>query len=128
MPKTRADLINGVLEDLRVIGDGETASAESTAAVDNRIDAVLSDLADRGICYIADAGDPGPSGGSIEDSAFNYLVPLIANWCSSKFGQAFDIATVNFCEDRLEVLTKAVNRGPRVAKIDSALLVRRRGR
>lgn len=57
MAKTRADLVNEALSQLKVVGAGQSASAEDYAAVDGKVDAVLAELAVRNVATIPNLND-----------------------------------------------------------------------
>jgi hypothetical protein len=75
---TRAQLITQALTDLGVIAEGQSVSDNDTSKMDGYIDAAMSELADLEIYYVADYGQPGPTGGNIEASAFLSLARYLA--------------------------------------------------
>lgn len=98
MTKTRAELINRALQELRVVASGQPAAAEDAAFVDTEIDAVMADLAARAIYYWGDDNE-------IPDEAFSHLGVLVAMASAGAFGQSPDETRRLLAEQRLRNLT-----------------------
>lgn len=80
MTKTRDQLVARSLEKLRVVGSGQTASAEDTALVDAVVDPVMSSLATR---QVFSWGDPD----ELPDEAFEHLADCVAHAAAPDFGK-----------------------------------------
>lgn len=106
MSKSRADVINDVLRELLILGNGETADPDDVALVDAKVDGVVADLAKRDIYAVADAGLLGPSGGEIEDECAPYLAVVLAQWCAPSFLKPRNWGELKMAEGLLEVLAK----------------------
>lgn len=87
---TRAQLAIQALTDLGVIAEGQSVSDSDTSKMDGYIDAAMSELADLGIYYVADYGQPGLIGGNIEASAFLALSRYLAKAAAMGFNLAGD--------------------------------------
>lgn len=81
MAYTREQWVNGALQELGVVGAGQTASAEDAKAVDDRIPSVMDDLAIRSVWVV---GDPD----QIDAAAYNHLVLILAQAVARQFGMA----------------------------------------
>jgi hypothetical protein len=78
--KTREELVNRALEELGVVGAGQTAAAEDYAVVDDAVEPVMSDLATRDVWVW---GDPD----EYDEDAFEHLAVLLANAKARPFGK-----------------------------------------
>lgn len=87
---TRAQLAIQALTDLGVIAEGQSVSDNDMNKIDGYIDAAMSELADLEIFYVADFGQPGPSGGNIDASAFLSLSRYLAKAAATGFNLAGD--------------------------------------
>jgi hypothetical protein len=121
MSKTRTELKTAALEDLLVIGTGETASAEDLAAVETYVDPMLAALNAEGIYFNADPNE-------VEDEAFIYLAGLLAQHCAPRFGKALQPAMVAYFEGRLKSVARANKGSGQRLKVDRGLLFGRRSR
>jgi len=77
--KTRAELVARALSELGVVGSGQTASAEDTQTVDNEVEPMFDNLAQRNVFQW---GDPD----QIDDNAFVFLARWLANSIGRPFG------------------------------------------
>lgn len=80
MSKTRVELVDQILSRLQILQWGQTASDQDIQKVDALIDPAVAKLASLQIYYVSDVGEPGPTGGAIEDEAFFPLADYIANF------------------------------------------------
>lgn len=103
---SREQLVLGALQELGVVGSGQTPEAEDAKAVDDRINSVMADLAKRNVWVW---GDPD----QIDDAAYNHLVMIMANTTgiSRQFGVAADDAARVYAEDRLKELRMVQDAG-----------------
>jgi hypothetical protein len=99
--KTRAQLVARALEKLKVVGSGQTASAEDTLLVDKVIDPLMSDLMARGIFSWGDEDE-------LPEEAFEHLSELLANATAGDFGKSSDEGRRQMAEGRLK-LTEGVS-------------------
>ena len=97
MAKTRAMLVTRALEKLRVVGSGQTASAEDTQLVDKVVEPLMEDLSSRGIFAWGDEND-------LAENAFEHLAELLANATAGDFGKAASEQTRMLAEGRLRLL------------------------
>lgn len=104
MTKTREQLVSRALQKLKVVGTGQTASAEDTQLVDDEIEPVMADLAARGIWTW---GDPD----EIDDAAFVHLADIIANSVAGDFGMQQDETVRLSAERRLRQLETSILSG-----------------
>jgi hypothetical protein len=95
----QTQLISHVLEDLGVIGAGETAATEDSTAVSNRIAAVVADLSTRRIVTIADTN-------AIAAAVFPGLVRILAEDVAPKFGRATDLKAIAAAEALLGAVAR----------------------
>lgn len=102
--KSRQQLISRALEELGVVGAGQTASAEDTATIDEAIEPVMSDLATRNIYAW---GDPD----EYDEDAFEHLAVLLANAKSRPYGLVPSEETRLLAERRLRQLNLYVLSG-----------------
>jgi hypothetical protein len=129
MSKTRVDLINQALTNLGILAQGQSPEAENIAKMDAIVDPALSELAGLDVYYAQDAGEAGPSGGAIEDSAFLSIADYLANRACSAFNLPADTkmqALSQIAEDKLRTLA-APSRTLRTLRTDPALQPRRIG-
>lgn len=119
--KTRAELVTATLEELQIIGVNETASAEDSQAVLDRMDSVFADLGARNVVLQNIASD-------IPDEAFDHLAAILAWRLASRFGQGGNAALMarsGEAEAALRTISR-INRGTRQElRVDSALTSRR---
>lgn len=107
--KTREELITEALDQLGIIVPGQAPSATIMNKVDTLVDPVLEQLAELDIYYVDDAGEVGPSGGSIRSSAFMALGAYLANAAAAKFNLPADTklkALALEAEQTLRTLTR----------------------
>lgn len=112
--KTRAQLVAMALDDLLVVGAGQSAEDEDIEKVDSRFDGLMGELSSRGICTIADENE-------IPIEWTGPLSELLASECAKAFGKQKMPAEIRTeTEDRLQVM---VNRSDldKKLKIDPAL-------
>lgn len=86
MSYTRAQLVNQALTKLSIIAEGQAPSDGDVSKMDGIVNAAMAMLAALDIFYVADFGQLGPTGGTIEDEAF---LPL-ATWLARKACEAFN--------------------------------------
>lgn len=104
MPYSREQWVLGALQELSVVGAGQTPSAEDAKTVDDRIQSVISDLSIRAVWSI---GNPD----SIDDQAYNHLCIILAQAVASQFGIAPDEMARVMAEGRLKELRRPVDAG-----------------
>lgn len=128
MPKTRAELINQCLTNLGVIAEGQSIDADLVSKMDTIVDPALAELAELNIYYTQDAGDIGPSGGAIEDSAFLSLASYIANAACAAFNLPADqkMQALSMLAEGKLITLSAPARTNRTLRIDPAV-TRHRG-
>jgi|SRR6266403_760713 len=80
MSKTRAELINQILDRLQILVWGQAPSDEDVQKVDRLVDGAVAKLAALQIYYVQDPGSLGPVDGAIEDEAFLPLADYIASF------------------------------------------------
>lgn len=127
--KTRAQLINQSLTNLGVLAEGQSITADLVNKMDGVVDPAISELSALDIYYVQDAGDVGPSGGDIEDSAFLSLAAYIANAACAAFNLPADQkmqALSSLAEQKLITLSRP-GRTLRTLRVDPALRARRIG-
>src|SRR5690242_1198561 len=112
MALTKADIVKEVLEDLVVLGVGETASNSDIAAVTVRFGPMVADLVRREICYDFDES-------AIPAEYFNHLVKILKNIAGPKFGAKDE--REQRLEAELALKELSPNPRPRELKIDRAL-------
>lgn len=95
--KSREQLVNRALEELGVYDFGQAPGAEEYAKIDNIVEPVLADLAERNVCPF---GDPD----EIEDKSFVHLGVILASYAPDGFGRKPDEAGRLAAESRLRVL------------------------
>jgi len=81
--KTRLQLINEAASKLQIVGDGQPLDAESEGKLDDKIDALLLQLASERIAEVANDE-------AIPSDWFDPIASLLANRARSDFGQQFD--------------------------------------
>lgn len=81
--KTRNQLINKALENLHVIGTGQSAEADDHAKMDEVVDPLLEQLAVDEVVEIANPDE-------IPNAIFLPLAELLANAAASGFSQDYD--------------------------------------
>lgn len=116
--KTRAELINQVLNRLQILQWGQSASDQDVQKVDVIVDPAVAKLASLGIYYVQDAGEIGPSGGEIEDEAFLPLADYIASYHRLADERLQALAMI--AEDNLRTLA-APKRTLRTLRVDPAV-------
>jgi hypothetical protein len=75
-------LVTRVLEKLKIVGSGQTGSAEDALLVDKVIDPVMSSLATRQIFSWGDEDE-------LPDEAFEHLADCVAFACAGDFGKSY---------------------------------------
>jgi hypothetical protein len=124
MSKTRAELINQVLDRLNILVWGQTPSDEDVQKVDRLVDGAVAKLAALNIYYVQDPGTLGPSDGAIEDEAFLPLADYIAQFHLIADARIQALAII--AESDLRTLA-APARTLRTLRVDAALVTPRRG-
>lgn len=124
MSKTRAELINQVLDRLQILVDGQAASDQDVQKVDLLVDTGISQLAALDIYYVQDAGSLGPADGAIEDEAFLALADYITQF--HLLADARIQALAILAESNLRILA-APARTLRTLRVDPSLTPRRIG-
>lgn len=125
-PKTRRELIDQVLANLRVLAYGQAPAAEEIAKVDGIVDPALAELATDEIAYVADPGRSGPLSGEIDPAQFLSLADYIAFRVAPQFGLAGDAALAALSSQAKDKL-RSLNRPPgtqRTLSVDRALTFR----
>jgi len=124
MSKSRAELIDQAIINLGVLQPDQTTTPENIAKMDTVVDPAIAELAELEIYYVSDAGDVGPSGGEIEDSAFLSLANYIANAACAAFNLPADAkmqVLATQAEAKLRTLS-APTRARKTLQVDAALL------
>jgi hypothetical protein len=124
MSKSRAELINQVLDRLNILVWGQAPSDEDVQKVDRLVDGAVAKLAALDIYYVQDPGTLGPSDGAIEDEAFLPLADYIAQF--HLIADARIQALAQIAEGDLRTIA-APARTLRTLRVDPALLTTRRG-
>jgi hypothetical protein len=124
MSKSRAELINQVLDRLNILVWGQAPSDEDVQKVDRLVDGAVAKLAALNIYYVQDPGTLGPSDGAIEDEAFLPLADYIAQF--HLIADARIQALAQIAEGDLRTIA-APARTLRTLRVDPALLTPRRG-
>lgn len=96
--KSRENLVNRALQKLRVLGAGQTASAEDYKVVDDVVEPVLSELSTRSVYGY---GNPD----NIEDDAFEHLATCLAQASAPDFGLEPDDGLRLMAETRLREIS-----------------------
>lgn len=123
MSKTRAELINQVLDRLQILVYGQTASNEDVQKVDLLVDTAIAQLAALDIYYVADPGEVGPLDGAILDEEFLPLADYIAQF--HLLADTRTQALAQIAEANLRKLA-APARTLRTLRVDPAVIPRRR--
>lgn len=97
MTKTRVQLVERALRKLGALPAGQSAAPEDALVVDDEIDGLMADLAERNI-YVW--GDPD----QIEEAAFVHLADILANSVARTFGVQQDEVVRRAAESRLKLL------------------------
>lgn len=106
MTYSREKLVLLALEELGVPGAGQTPSAEDKKTIDDKMNSVMDDLAQRNI-YVW--GDPDQT----EDAATIHLAKILANASARSFGQVEDETVRLLAESRLRALRQMIVTGER---------------
>jgi hypothetical protein len=101
---SREQLVLRALRELRVVGAGQSASAEDAQAVDDDVEPVLSDLAARNVWQW---GDPD----QIDEAAAVHIAVILANSVAGQFGQPSDEIKRLSAEARLKELDSVTDAG-----------------
>lgn len=97
MTQTRERLVARALEKLKVVGSGQTASAEDTQFVDEVVEPMMADLGARNIFAWGNEDE-------LPDDAFEHLAGLLANSCAEDFGKVNDENKRVLLETRLRMI------------------------
>lgn len=124
MSKTRAEVINQVLDRLQILVYGQSPSDEDIQKVDRLFDGAVAQLNSLDIYYVSDPGTLGPSDGAIEDEAFLPLADYIAQF--HLLADTRQQALAQIAEENLRILA-APPRTRRTLRVDPALTPRRYG-
>lgn len=112
MSYTRAQLVNKALGKLSILTEGQAPSDGDVSKMDGIVDAAMAMLAALEIYYVADYGQLGPSGGTIEDESFLPLASWLARKACEDFNQPADEKMET--ESRLaEADLRTISRPPR---------------
>lgn len=96
--RTRAQLVTRALQKLKVVGSGQTASAEDSQLVDDVVGPVLQSLSRRAIFQWGDEDD-------LPEEAFEHLADCVAHAAAPDFGKSYgDDAALRGFERRLREL------------------------
>jgi hypothetical protein len=87
---TRAQLVNKALGKLSVLSEVQAPSDGDVAKMDLVVNGAMAMLAALDIYYVADFGQLGPTGGTIEDEAFLPLATWLARKACEDFNQPAD--------------------------------------
>lgn len=104
MSYSREALVLLALEELGVPGAGQTPSAEDKATVDNKLNSVMDDLAQRNI-YVW--GNPDET----DDASAVHFAVCLAQACCREFGQPKDEGVRLLAEARLMELRPYIDAG-----------------
>lgn len=114
--KTRAELINQVLDNLGILVPSQSPTDENVDRIDKLLDAVLASLANREIVYIADAGSPSPpTGGEFDETIFLAVADMVALRVAGAFNLAGD-ANLQRLADQSEEELRVIGRPPPTRK------------
>lgn len=122
MSKSRAELINQILDRLQILVYGQAPSDQDVQKADLLVDGAVSQLAALDIYYVQDAGSLGPADGAIEDEAFLALADYIAQF--HLLADARIQALAILAESNLRILA-APARTLRTLRVDPSLTPRR---
>lgn len=126
---TRAQLAIQALTDLGVVAEGQSISDNDMTKMDGYIDAAMQELADLEIYYVADYGQPGPTGGNIEASAYLSLSRYLAKAAAMGFNLAGDpkiTAEAQEAEAKLRTLSRPPRSKARL-RVDTYVIGPNRG-
>lgn len=104
MAYSREELVLLALKELGVPGTGQTASAEDKGTVNDKLNSVMDDLAQRNIYAW---GDPDQT----EDAAALHLAAILANASAREFGLPQDETRRIMAENRLRGLKQVIVTG-----------------
>lgn len=110
----REELIELAADELNVSAIGQTLSPEDHAKIDGKIDGLLSNLASRGVIYLASADD-------IPDQCAEALGILLADQCARTFGKPRDISLREKMEEELRVISRRMPATRDTLAVDAAL-------
>lgn len=122
MSKSRAELINQILDRLQILVYGQAPSDQDVQKADLLVDGAVAQLAALDIYYVQDAGSLGPADGAIEDEAFLALADYIAQF--HLLADARMQALAILAESNLRILA-APARTLRTLRVDPSLTPRR---
>jgi hypothetical protein len=97
--KTRAQLVVMASEELMIVGEGQSLEDGDRIKIDAKVDGLLGELADRGVCYV-------PNEGYIPSEFANPLATLLAVECSPIFGKQKDYNAREDAENRLRIIVR----------------------
>jgi len=118
--KTREQLVAMALDDLLVVGSGQSPEAEDQQKVDSRVDVLFAELAARGVVTIADDQD-------IPIEWCGRLSELLADECARAFGkQKMSPEERDEIEDRLQTIVMFGDIATYRLKVEPPLKTRRR--
>jgi hypothetical protein len=118
--RTRVDLITAALGKLGVVPSNQPPDVEDVAYVDAELDSIFRKLEGLEIIFVADRGQPGPTGGNIPGQWFDDLSSIVADLCSSKFGLK--------PEDKADLTTRGLGVPPGTGAAAMSLRKMARGR
>lgn len=104
MAYSREALVLLALEELGVPGAGQTPSAEDKKTIDDKLNSVMADLAQRNV-YVW--GDPD----QIDDATAIHLAKIMAHASARSFGQVADEGARLYSEARLRELKPYIDAG-----------------
>jgi hypothetical protein len=119
MSKTRAELIDQILDRLQILVYGQAPSDQDVQKVDRIVDTGIAQLAALEIYYVDDPGTLGPADGAIDDEAFLALADYLAQF--HLLADARIQALASIAEGNLRTLS-APTRTLRVLRVDPALI------
>lgn len=99
MSRTRIELIEQALSNLGALSAGQTAEPEDSAALDSRVDTMLSELSQSEVVTITDPDN-------IPDALFNVLAEILANISGGKFGKPSDQQARLISENKIRVMVR----------------------
>ena len=82
--RTKRELVGAALGQLRIVGVGETPSAEDYAEVAGHYDDLVAELADVGLCYWPNTGNDIEE---IPPAVFRALAAILTHDASDSFGK-----------------------------------------
>jgi hypothetical protein len=107
MAKTQTQLVTETLQELNVLGAGQSPSSEDSNAVIDRIPGLYLSLAKRRVCEI-------PNHDELDETIFADLVIILAEIMAPKFGRARNDAAIEAAEDRIMRITRRANSNKRL--------------